>query len=36
VDVEVVIEIPQGSRNKYKTDHETGRIRLDRMRARVA
>jgi len=31
MDVEVVIEIPQGSRNKYEVDHDTGRIRLDRM-----
>jgi len=31
VDVEVVVEIPQGSRNKYEMDHATGRIRLDRM-----
>jgi inorganic pyrophosphatase len=31
VDVEVVIEIPKGQRNKYEVDHETGRIRLDRM-----
>jgi len=31
VEVEVIIEIPQGSRNKYEMDHETGRIRLDRM-----
>jgi inorganic pyrophosphatase len=31
VEVEVVIEIPQGSRNKYEMDHATGRIRLDRM-----
>ena len=31
MDVEVVIEIPQGSRNKYEMDHATGRIRLDRM-----
>ncbi|HUC27243.1 MAG TPA: inorganic diphosphatase [Streptosporangiaceae bacterium] len=31
MDVEVVVEIPQGSRNKYEMDHETGRIRLDRM-----
>ena len=31
VDVEVVVEIPQGSRNKYEVDHATGRIRLDRM-----
>ena len=27
----VTIEIPGGSRNKYELDHETGRIRLDRM-----
>jgi inorganic pyrophosphatase len=31
MDVEVVIETPQGSRNKYKFDHKRGRIRLDRM-----
>jgi inorganic pyrophosphatase len=31
MDVEVVIETPQGSRNKYKADHKSGRIRLDRM-----
>jgi inorganic pyrophosphatase len=31
MDVEVVIETPQGSRNKYKVDPESGRIRLDRM-----
>jgi inorganic pyrophosphatase len=31
VDVEVIVEIPQGSRNKYEMDHKTGRIRLDRM-----
>jgi inorganic pyrophosphatase len=31
LDVEVIIEIPQGSRNKYEMDHRTGRIRLDRM-----
>ena len=31
MDVDVVIEIPQGSRNKYEMDHEIGRIRLDRM-----
>ena len=27
----MVVEIPKGSRNKYELDHETGRIRLDRM-----
>jgi inorganic pyrophosphatase len=31
VDIEMIVEIPQGSRNKYEMDHETGRIRLDRM-----
>ena len=31
MDVEVMIETPQGSRNKYKVDQKTGRIRLDRM-----
>jgi inorganic pyrophosphatase len=31
VDFDVVIEIPKGQRNKYEMDHETGRIRLDRM-----
>lgn len=28
---DVTVEIPGGSRNKYEIDHETGRIRLDRM-----
>ena len=27
----MTIEIPKGQRNKYEVDHETGRIRLDRM-----
>jgi inorganic pyrophosphatase len=31
MEVEVVIETPQGSRNKYEMDQATGRIRLDRM-----
>ena len=31
MDIEVIVEIPQGSRNKYEMDHDTGRIRLDRM-----
>jgi len=31
VEFDVLIEIPGGSRNKYEVDHETGRIRLDRM-----
>ena len=28
---DVTIEIPAGSRNKYEVDHESGRIRLDRL-----
>ena len=28
---DVLIEIPQGSKNKYEVDHKTGRLRLDRM-----
>jgi inorganic pyrophosphatase len=31
VDFDVLIEIPKGQRNKYELDHESGRIRLDRM-----
>ena len=31
MEVEVVIEIPKGSRNKYEADHETGAVWLDRM-----
>ena len=31
VEVDVLVEIPQGSRNKYEMDLATGRIRLDRM-----
>src|SRR6202451_2701325 len=31
VEFDVVVEIPKGQRNKYEMDHETGRIRLDRM-----
>ena len=31
MDVEVVVETPQGSRNKYRVDSKSGRIRLDRM-----
>lgn len=30
LEVEMVVEIPQGSRNKYEMDHETGHIWLDR------
>ena len=29
--VQAIIEIPFRSRNKYEVDHETGRIRLDRV-----
>ena len=31
MEVEVVVKIPQGSRNKYEMDRATSRIRLDRM-----
>jgi inorganic pyrophosphatase len=31
MDVDVVVETPQGSRNKYRVDQRSGRIRLDRM-----
>src|SRR5437016_11640693 len=31
MDIEVIIEIPKGTRNKYEADHETGAIWLDRM-----
>jgi inorganic pyrophosphatase len=31
MDFDVIVEIPQGSRNKYEMDHASGRIRLDRM-----
>jgi inorganic pyrophosphatase len=31
VDVDVIVEIPKGSRNKYEYDLELDRIRLDRM-----
>jgi inorganic pyrophosphatase len=31
LDIQVIVEIPQGSRNKYEMDHDRGRIRLDRM-----
>jgi inorganic pyrophosphatase len=30
VDVEVIVEIPKGSRNKYEMDHDSGDIWLDR------
>ena len=31
MEFDVLIEIPKGNRNKYEVDHETGRLRLDRM-----
>jgi inorganic pyrophosphatase len=31
MEIEVVVEIPKGSRNKYEADHDTGAIWLDRM-----
>jgi inorganic pyrophosphatase len=31
MEIEAVVEVPQGSRNKYEMDLSTGRIRLDRM-----
>lgn len=31
MEFDVVIEIPKGSRNKYEVDHDSGRIRLDRI-----
>jgi len=31
MEFDVLIEIPGGSRNKYEVDHESGRLRLDRM-----
>jgi inorganic pyrophosphatase len=31
VEFDVIVEIPQGSRNKYEMDHTVHRIRLDRM-----
>jgi inorganic pyrophosphatase len=31
VEIEIVVEVPQGSRSKYEVDHASGRIRLDRM-----
>jgi len=31
VEFYITVEIPKGARNKYEVDHETGRIRLDRL-----
>ncbi|HXM57009.1 MAG TPA: inorganic diphosphatase [Candidatus Dormibacteraeota bacterium] len=30
MEIDVVVEVPKGSRNKYEMDHESGVIRLDR------
>ncbi|MGH2198760.1 inorganic diphosphatase, partial [Enterococcus faecalis] len=30
MELDVVVEVPKGNRNKYEVDHETGRVRLDR------
>lgn len=30
MELEIVVEIPKGSRNKYEIDHDTGRVWLDR------
>jgi len=29
--VEVIVEVPKGCRNKYEYDHDSGRIKLDRV-----
>ena len=31
LEFDVVVEIPKGERNKYEVDHDSGRIRLDRL-----
>ncbi|MDQ1427012.1 MAG: inorganic pyrophosphatase [Acidimicrobiaceae bacterium] len=31
MEIEVIVEIPKGTRNKYEADHETGEIWLDRL-----
>ena len=31
MEFDMTVEIPAGNRNKYEIDHETGRIRLDRL-----
>jgi inorganic pyrophosphatase len=31
MDIEMIVEIPKGSRNKYEMDHSLGRLRLSRM-----
>jgi inorganic pyrophosphatase len=31
MEIEIIVEIPKGSSNKYEMDHALGRIRLDRM-----
>ncbi|MBO0843495.1 MAG: inorganic diphosphatase, partial [Nocardioides sp.] len=31
MEFDVLIEVPKGSRNKYEVDHESGKLRLDRV-----
>src|SRR3546814_4260464 len=31
LEFDVLVEIPKGERNKYEVDHESGRLRLDRL-----
>ncbi|MFZ4515239.1 MAG: inorganic diphosphatase [Acidimicrobiia bacterium] len=31
MEIDIVVEIPKGSRNKYELDHATGKVWLDRM-----
>jgi inorganic pyrophosphatase len=31
MEIEVIVEIPKGSRNKYEIDHDSGEVWLDRM-----
>ena len=31
MDIDALVEVPMGSRNKYEMDPKSGRIRLDRM-----
>ena len=34
MEIQIIVEIPQGSRNTYEMDHARGLIRLDRIRIR--
>ncbi len=31
MEFDVTVEVPKGQRNKYEVDHDTGKLRLDRM-----